>query len=372
MRVITCRNVHEALPLGLDLLAAEGYDRASRNGPVRIAPWPVATVYERPCERVIFWPERDANPFLHLYEALWMLRGRRDVAPLARYASRMREFSDDGETLHGAYGHRWLYYFGIDQLAAAVRRLRANKDDRRVVLGMWDAREDLDRWVRDMSGEPPYPPAREGRDVPCNLTATLQVSREAKLDLVVFCRSNDVVWGAYGANAVHFSVMQEYVARQLGVEVGTYTQVSVNYHAYEATAGDHRAYHKPAGGLYTLPCGQRNPYNYGWPRPQDILETPIPGEQELIDALLLAADAGTFVDQRLPFSVRALSTTLYAHALYRFFPADTSEDRFRIPYEMLLAAQRELGRYDWLVAAEEWLRRRWDRWVERGGASDAN
>jgi hypothetical protein len=45
-------------------------------------------------------------------------------------------------------------------------------------------------------------------------------------------RSNDIVWGAYGANAVHMSMMMEYVARMVGVEVGVYYQSSWNFHAY--------------------------------------------------------------------------------------------------------------------------------------------
>jgi hypothetical protein len=54
------------------------------------------------------------------------------------------------------------------------------------------------------------------------------------LDLTVCCRSNDAIWGAHGANAVHFSVLQEYLAARIGVGVGTMYQWSNNYHAYES------------------------------------------------------------------------------------------------------------------------------------------
>jgi hypothetical protein len=53
------------------------------------------------------------------------------------------------------------------------------------------------------------------------------------LDITVCCRSNDIVWGAYGANACQFSVLQEYLAARLDVGVGTYVQFSNNYHCYE-------------------------------------------------------------------------------------------------------------------------------------------
>ena len=104
MKVLSVRNVHEALPRALKLLQQQGIERPSRNGPVLQAPWPVTTVYQNPLERVVFWPERDANPFFHLYESLWMLAGRNDIAPLTRYAKNMANYSDDGETQHGAYG----------------------------------------------------------------------------------------------------------------------------------------------------------------------------------------------------------------------------------------------------------------------------
>jgi thymidylate synthase len=70
-----------------------------------------------------------------------------------------------------------------------------------------------------------------GKDVPCNTNAFFRVTN-GKLDMMVNCRSNDIFWGAYGANAVHFSFLQEYVASSIGVEVGRYWQNSFNFHAY--------------------------------------------------------------------------------------------------------------------------------------------
>ena len=52
------------------------------------------------------------------------------------------------------------------------------------------------------------------------------------LDMTVCNRSNDLVWGMLGANVVHFSFLQEYLACRLGVEVGRYTQFSNNLHVY--------------------------------------------------------------------------------------------------------------------------------------------
>lgn len=40
-------------------------------------------------------------------EGLWMVRGDNSLAPLTKWVKRMADFSDDGETLYGAYGPRF-------------------------------------------------------------------------------------------------------------------------------------------------------------------------------------------------------------------------------------------------------------------------
>ena len=94
MRIIEARNVNDALPQGLTLLHNRGEVENTRNGPVLRIPEPVATVLTHPCERVLFAPWRDANPFFHLVEAVWMLAGRNDLKQLTPYVKRMAEYSD--------------------------------------------------------------------------------------------------------------------------------------------------------------------------------------------------------------------------------------------------------------------------------------
>lgn len=226
MITINARNVNSALLQGVALIRERGLAEASRAGPVLRVPEPVTTVYVRPTERVLFVPWRDANPFFHLVEAAWMLAGRDDLGALTPFVKRMADFSDDGgKTQPGAYGRRWRNWFNrpftVDQLDWVVKRLKANPSDRRAVIAMWDANHDIDRTEVGSA------------DVPCNLTALPWVS-EGALHLTVFCRSNDMILGAYGANAVHFSVLLEYLAGRLGLPVGTYTQISNNFHAYLA------------------------------------------------------------------------------------------------------------------------------------------
>jgi Thymidylate synthase len=222
MHVINVRNVCEALPIGVALLREKGVVEETRAGPALVMPCPVTTVIARPTERVLFSARRDANPAFHLFESIWMLAGRRDAAPLNKFVRDFgKRFAEPDGTIHGAYGHRWREAFEIDQLDEAVTKFKRSPSTRQVVIQMWHAPLDLiETW----------------RDIPCNTHLYLRV-RGGVLDLTICCRSNDVIWGAYGANAVHFSVLQEYLAARIRVGVGILYQVSNNYHGYLSTLG---------------------------------------------------------------------------------------------------------------------------------------
>jgi hypothetical protein len=223
MHIIDARNVNDALAQGLLYLYNSGVDEGSRNGPVLVAPGPVVTVYRQPTERVLFSPKRDANPFFHLMEALWIMAGRNDLAWPMYFNKNFAQFSDDGQTVRSsAYGYRWQHWFGWDQLAEIAKELRNNPESRRCVLTMWDASDTIDDFHAAIDGS---------KDVPCNTHAYLDC-RGGRLNLTVCNRSNDIWWGCYGANAVHFSVLQEILAFTIGVPVGEYRQFSNNYHLY--------------------------------------------------------------------------------------------------------------------------------------------
>lgn len=222
-KILKVRNVNHALPEALNWLRVAGVTERSRNGLVLVAPGPVLTQYAYPLERVLFSPTRDANPFFHFFEALWMLGGRNDVAYVGHFAKNMLNYSDDGDVLHGAYGFRWREWFGFDQLSVLVSHLRQQPDSRRAVLSMWSPCGDL------VSSEGAG--GLSMKDVPCNTQCYFDL-RDDVLNMSVMCRSNDLVWGAYGANAVHFAFLMEYLAMRVGRPVGRMYQYSHNLHLY--------------------------------------------------------------------------------------------------------------------------------------------
>lgn len=181
-----------------------------------VMPAPVMTTYLRPEQRVLFNPVRDANPVFHLMESIWMLAGRNDVDFLLPFNSKYSYYADDG-VVHGAYGHRWRGFGGHDQILEIASLLKRDRGSRQAVMAMWDPGQE------DLTGK--------WKDRPCN-THIYFDCRGGRLNMTVCCRSNDMIWGAYGANVVHFSILQEVIAVAVGIPMGEYRQFSNNFHVY--------------------------------------------------------------------------------------------------------------------------------------------
>lgn len=349
MEVIHATNVNDAVVKGAGLLKDRGVSQDSRVGATLEYPEPVCTVYERPLERVLFDAVRDANPFFHLMESLWMLAGRRDVAWLVRFNKRMATFSDDGVVYNAAYGYRWRRQFslgtshGTDQLSAIVDLLRADPDSRRAVLQIWDAASDL---------------GVSSKDIACNAQAMFKI-RGGGLNVTVCNRSNDLVWGCSGANAVQFSMLLEYMAARIGVPVGQYRQVSDSYHAYYDT----------------------------WPKIRDIADRfkSDPYTAGEVSVYPLVADPESF-DSELDHWINSAPE----HWSLKRWERETHQGGWRNPYFVLVATPihnswfaykrkdkdaamawvERCAATDWRRAASEWLQRRnWRRRSTEGNSS---
>jgi len=230
MRVIHSNSPNFALSDGLRHLKWQGLTEPSRNGNVVVSSVPVMTIHHAPADRVLASKVRDANPFFHLFEAMWMLAGRNDLLVPQTFVSTFGQYSDDGVTLNGAYGYRWRNHFGYDQLDMIIAELKRNPSTRRAVLQMWDGGsfEGAEDHIGDLQKA-----IHGSADVPCN-TAVFFDTIGGKLNMTVTCRSHDVILGAFGANIVHMSVLLEYVSFMTGLPMGVYRQFSNNFHVYES------------------------------------------------------------------------------------------------------------------------------------------
>ncbi|NJP35814.1 thymidylate synthase [Micromonospora thermarum] len=169
----------------------------------------VSFTIRNPVARTPYIAARKANIVFNHAEALWYLTGRDDLEMIAYYAPTLRSLSADGKILTGtAYGPR---LFGLtkpdgrSQFDRVLHLLRRDPDAKRAAMLIMRPDELLD---------PDNP------DVACTLGLQLML-RGGRLHMSAYMRGNDVVIGLLG-DTFAFTFIQEFTARQLGVEVGSY------------------------------------------------------------------------------------------------------------------------------------------------------
>ena len=182
----------------------------TRGGPVMSLDVPTCWALTNPRNRVLINPVRDANPFFHVMEFVWFMSGSKEMGWISQFSKNYPNYG----TGPGSYGYRWRGHFGYDQLDTVIRLLKTEPNTRRAVLTMYDAESDYN-----------------GVDVPCNTHIYFRVLN-GKLDMTVLNRSNDIIWGALGANVVHMTMLHELIAFGAGIPLGTYRAFSNNAHVY--------------------------------------------------------------------------------------------------------------------------------------------
>ncbi len=180
-----------------------------------------------PRDRVIFNKERNINFSFMVAEWLWIMSGSDDVKMISHYNSKIADYSDDGKTMHGAYGKRILRK---DQLSNVIEKLREDNDSRQALMIIFEP-EDV---------------TLETKDVPCTILFQFFI-RDNKLHMVTYMRSNDVLLGL-PYDLFNFTMIQEYVLTLLreesgdfsalgGLGMGTYTHTVGSLHIYERDFG---------------------------------------------------------------------------------------------------------------------------------------
>lgn len=222
-RDVLYSDINEALPSLASILLDEGNLVGSRLGEQTKELTFVGITLANPLNREILLPTRKASLAAQIAESMWVLSGRDDIAWLSHYLPRAKDFSDDGEVWRGAYGprlRRWPLHNGPfisqDQLAHVVGLLKEEPTTRRAVMSIYDPARD----------------AAPGKDIPCNDFLHF-LARDGIVDLHVFTRSNDILWGWSGINAFEWSVLLEVVAGLTGLKVGQIHFSISSLHVYD-------------------------------------------------------------------------------------------------------------------------------------------
>lgn len=160
--------------------------------------------------------------FSAVAELIWYFGGSDDVTQMEAYIKGYGTHIGGQQHQAGAYGPR---LFGPDgQIEPVIDLLRRRPDTRQAVVQLFD-RNDLQN-----------PPG----DVPCTCTLQFFV-RGGTVELQVHMRSNDAFLGLTH-DVFCFTMIQEYVAACLGLDLGVYTHTVGSMHLYLRDLADVAAY----------------------------------------------------------------------------------------------------------------------------------
>lgn len=153
--------------------------------------------------------------FSCLGELLWYLAKTNGLGFIKYYLKPYQEDSEDNQTIYGGYGPRLFDMRGHDQVANVLTLLRRNTESRRAVIQLFDA--------ADIS--------RQRKEIPCTCTLQFMI-RRGRLHLFTNMRSNDVFLGL-PHDVFAFTMIQEVMARSLGVKLGRYKHAVGSLHLYD-------------------------------------------------------------------------------------------------------------------------------------------
>lgn len=176
-----------------------------------------------PIDRVIPDRERKMNIGFAIAEWYSFMFGVDDINFFTKFIKSYSKFSSDGQKLDGCYGTRINFcqstaglISSVNQIDEVVNKLKKDPDSRQAVVAIY-SKEDLI--------------GAGGLNTPCTMTLQFLL-RGGNLHTIVNMRSSDVVKGLT-YDVFVFTMVQEYVARQLQVPLGHYYHNAGSLHLYE-------------------------------------------------------------------------------------------------------------------------------------------
>lgn len=165
---------------------------------------------EDPSCNLAFIEGRNFSIMHAIAESLLLVSKTNSVTSFSFFNEKMKQFSDDGVTLHGAYGYRIA-----DSLWDCLGKLVEDRNTRQAILSI--------HRVDDVKSE--------SKDIPCTISLQFTI-REDKLNLHVYMRSNDLIWGT-PYDVFVFTNLQMVFANTLGIGLGKYYHTATSLHVYE-------------------------------------------------------------------------------------------------------------------------------------------
>lgn len=159
--------------------------------------------------------EKKGTVFSCLGELLWYLAGTNSASFISYYLPDYIKHSDDGKTIYGGYGPRMCSKDGNHQVKNVIKILEKKSESRQAVIQLFDAADIIE----------------EHKDIPCTCTMQFMI-RKGRLHMFTNMRSNDAFIGL-PHDIFAFTMLQEIIARSLGVELGSYKHAVGSLHMYD-------------------------------------------------------------------------------------------------------------------------------------------
>ena len=207
-QTITFKNATEAFEYWYDNILENGIDTAVGTK----AMYNVSFTIENPTDRIITTPWRKFKPDYAEMEWQWYLSGWPYVTEIKKHAKIWDRMHGGDNRVNSNYGYQWQRN---DQLKKVIEQLKNNHNSRQAWISIYDGKEKDDYQY----------------DTPCTMCVGFDI-KNGKLDMTVIMRSNDLVYG-FGVDQYCFSKLQEMVANELNLPVGTYTHFAHDLHIYE-------------------------------------------------------------------------------------------------------------------------------------------
>lgn len=180
---------------------------------------PVSFTLLNPRRRCVANAARRWNFPLAVGEFCWHVAGSNELEFIEYYVRRWRELAGDSQTISGScYGYKAFYSEPGrgSQWERLIKLLRVDPHSRRAVLHFSGPEPDLD-------------PA--SKDVACACSLQFMI-RSGRLHAFTHMRSNDAILGL-PYDVFTFTMLQEFLACELGLGLGSYSHWAASLHLYE-------------------------------------------------------------------------------------------------------------------------------------------
>ena len=175
----------------------------------------VGFTIENPMDNHISCEQRNWKHDYAEAEWQWYLSGDNNINKLGEIYGKVpeiwKQMADVKGDVNSNYGWQWQRN---KQLARVIDMLRNNNNTRQAAISIYDAKE-----MKSYE-----------YDTPCTYAVQFTIV-DNKLNMCVTMRSNDL-WYGFCNDQYCFSMLQQLVARELNISVGTYFHFAHNLHLY--------------------------------------------------------------------------------------------------------------------------------------------